>query len=149
MLVNDNWLRGFGKAVTTIDRTFSAWLELPLWTRLASGVALIVALDAVRMAWPERNFVSGFFQSYLAIVLYYAGFLSAMGAGIWSGVRAADRSGRNWLGWCAGLLCAVVVYAFFEGVIDEMPGVKWRVEAMRDSNCHTDWDGRANPVVCD
>ncbi len=101
------------------------------------------------MAWPERDFVSGFFQSYLAIVLYYAGFLCATAAGIWVGVRAVERSRRNWLGWGAGLVCAVVVYAFFEGVIDEMPGVKWRVDAMRDSNCHTDWDGRTNPVVCD
>lgn len=121
----------------------------PLWARWASAIGLIVALDAARMAWPERDFIAGFAAAFTAILFKWGAPICAIAAGVWTGVRAADRTNSTAVGWGIGIVVCVVVGGTLFQVADQLPGVGWRLDAMMNDNCYTDWDGRANPVVCD
>ena len=131
------------------DRAFAAWLSWPLWARWVSAIGVIIALDAGRMAWPERDFVGGFLESFAAILFRYGAPILAIACGWWVGSRAAERTESNWFGWVSGIATALVAATILFAAADAMPGVKWRLDAMTSDDCHTDWDGRANPVVCD
>lgn len=132
-----------------VDRLFSSWLNWPLWARWASVVGVLGALDAMRMAWPERDFLTGFAQSLVAIAFKYGAPVLSIAAGWWLGAKVARRSNVNWLGWVAGVSIAIGVAFTLYSLAESFPGVKWRLDAMDSDNCYTDWDGRTNPVVCD
>ncbi len=111
------------------------WMRLPLWTNWS--------------AWGERDFIDGIAQTFVARVFYYGAMAASLAAGIWSGMATAARSGRNWHGWIVGVAIAVVIYGVIDRAGQALPGVDWRIKAMQNSDCYTDWDGRSNPVVCE
>ncbi len=132
-----------------LDQLLMSWLRLPLWAKWASAICVLVLLDSIRFAWGERDFVDGVVQTFVASIFYYGGMFAGVGTGIWVGIRVAEKSNKNWLGWFVGVIAATVVYGLIDRTASALPGVDWRVKAMRDSNCYTEWDGRSNPVVCE
>jgi hypothetical protein len=121
-----------------LDRAFDAWLRWPLWARIAPIAILISMADAAIMAWPERNFLKGFAESLVAVVLYHGRVVAAIAGGAWLGWRAAKRSSRNWLGWVAGIAAALAIVTIFDEIGERIPGVDWRMKVMR-VDCDVDY----------
>ena len=132
-----------------MDRAISTWMALPLWAKWATAIFGLIFLDSVRSAWGERNFVGGVAESFVAYVLFYGIPIGCIAAGIWIGTNVADRSGKQWLGWFVGVAAAFCVGIGLQIVVSDIPGVSWRLKAINNSDCYTDWDGRSNPVVCE
>ncbi|CAD7044677.1 hypothetical protein REJC140_03852 [Pseudorhizobium endolithicum] len=101
------------------------------------------------MAWGERDFVSGFFEAFIAVILQWGGIAASFGGAFWAGTSVFRRTERHLLAWPAGILIFAAVALSFQEIGASIPGVGWRLEAMQDSSCYTDWDGRSNPTVCE
>ncbi len=130
-----------------LQTAVNKWSAWPTWAKWASVIGAIVLIEAVGVASQERDFAAALVQHTIAVVLRYGMIVLAFGGGWWVGTRIAKRS-NNGLGWVAGIVFAVAVIWFGLDAIAALPGVGWRVTAMMDSGCYTDWDGRSNPSVC-
>lgn len=128
---------------------FDRWSEWPAWARWTSGIGAIVLLDSVRAAWGERDFVAGVAETFAAYLLYYGGLAGALAAGAWIGSKIAKASSKDWLGWLIGIVTVAVLWLGLANITDHIPGVSWRMKAMGGGDCHAEWDGWSNPVVCD
>lgn len=129
---------------TAIDK----WSTLPTWAKWTIGISVVVLIDAVSVARHERDFFAGLAEHSVAIVLRYGTLAITIAAGVWVGMQVAKRS-KAWLGWVAGIGAAVAVGLVTMSATAAIPGVGWRIEAMNNSDCYVDWDGRSNPTVCD
>ncbi|MBD9558444.1 hypothetical protein [Ensifer sp. ENS03] len=130
-----------------IDNLVSAWLRLPVWGRWLTGVATVFAVSSIGPAIRERDILA-FIENFLALTFHYGIVIAGFVCSIWGGLKVAERSERNWLGWLAGLLI-FIAFAMVLGTFQRLPGIGWRMEAMGNSDCYIDWDGRSNPTVCD
>ncbi|WP_375598312.1 hypothetical protein [Devosia sp. Naph2] len=130
-----------------IQIAIDKWSAWPTWAKWASGIGTVVLIEAVMVASGERNFFAGLVEHSVAVVLRYGMIALAFGGAYWVGTRIAKRS-SNWLGWVAGIVFCLAVIWFGMDIITSLPGVGWRVTAMMNSDCYTDWDGRSNPSVC-
>ena len=131
-----------------ISRAIETWSGWPTWAKWTSGLGAVVVPQAAFSAAGESDFVSGFGQEIVATVLRYGLMVVGVGVGIWMGMQVAKRT-RTWFGWTAGLIVFSAVMVFGTNIAEALPGVGWRIKAMNDNTCHTDWDGRSNPTVCD
>jgi len=131
-----------------ISRTMETWSGWPTWAKWTSGISLAVVVSAASNAAGERDFVAGFINEIVAIVLHYGIWAGGIALGIWAGMRIGKRT-RPWIGWVVGIGIGLFGAALVSGAAQDMPGVGWRMKFMADSSCYTDWDGRANPTVCD
>jgi len=123
-----------------------AW---PQWARWASAIAALIGFDAFFFSWGEDDFGSSFTASSAAILIYHARSIGSVAAGIYLGVKVASYFKKSWLGWIVGILCTLTLFEAIDSLKYALPGVPERVRALQDSDCHTDWDGRSNPTVCD
>ena len=131
------------------ERAYSAWEAWPLWARMASGVMALFVADSVITAWGTRDFIGNLIEAFFAQILYWGGPLLSIAAGVLVGRWIQAKSRSAGVAWGSGIVTAFVLFGMIELGVREIPGVGWRIEAMRDSNCYTDWDGRSNPTVCD
>lgn len=131
-----------------ISRAIDSWSAWPVWAKWTSGIGAVVLIEAVSVASQERNFVAGLIEHAFALVLRYGVLVLAVGGGIWIGMQIAKRS-KTWLGVLAGIALFLLVGVVGMQVVTSIPGVGWRVTAMVNSDCYTDYDGRSNPTVCD
>jgi hypothetical protein len=108
------------------------FMKLPIWARWVVGILVVTSVDAIHMAWGERYFAIAFFESLIAVLLYWATALGAVAVGIWAGSKAAGRTSRKWLGWVVGI--AVFLAALnLRDVTKEIPSVGWRIKKMEQA----------------
>lgn len=129
-----------------ISRIIDSWAGWPTWAKWASGIAAVVVAQAAITAAGERDFLTGFIEEVVAVVLHYGIILGGLAFAIWLGMTVASRTSKNWLGWVAGGVIFLGV-SFVNEITTSIPGVGWRIEAM--GRCTTDWDGRTNHTDCD
>lgn len=131
-----------------ISRIVDSWTGWPTWAKWASGIAAVVVAQAAITASGERDFLTGFIENIAAIVLRYGVVVGGIALAIWLGIKIAKRT-RPSIGWVAGIIIVLVVLRLGSDITRSIPGVGWRVDAMKNDPCHVDWDGRSNPTVCD
>ena len=131
-----------------ISRAIETWSGWPTWAKWASGIGAVVFIDAAIVASGERNFIAAFAEQATAIVLRCGLLALTIAGGVWVGIQVAKRT-QSWMGWVAGIAVAIVVSLVGSTLAEQIPGVSWRLKAMADTSCHTDWDGRSNPTACD
>ncbi|RSB82466.1 hypothetical protein EFR00_30435 [Rhizobium sophoriradicis] len=130
-----------------LDGVVSAWLRLPIWGRWVTGVAALFAASSVGPAIREGDPLA-FVENFLALTFHYGIVIGAFVCAIWGGVKIAERTQTNWVGWATGL-AIFVAFVMVMGTFQRLPGIGWRMKAMSNSDCYVDWDGRSNPTVCD
>jgi hypothetical protein len=108
------------------------FMELPVWARWLVGILIVISVDAIHMAWGERYFGIAFFESLVAVLLYWATALGAIAVGLWAGIKVAKRTSRTWFGWIVGI--AVLFAALnLRDMTKEIPGVGWRIKKMEQA----------------
>lgn len=113
----------------TIATLFSWLLSLSLAAKIILAMSFLISLDSLRMAWGEKRFIAGFFESFVAISFYWLPVIGIVSA-IAIGGNTFDKSGSKIKSWTIGLL----VLAGFIGVHElgkSLPGVGWRIHAMQ------------------
>lgn len=132
-----------------LGRLMDRWEQLPTWAKWTIGVSAFYLIVSVFDAWGEERFVGGIAESLVARVVVDGSFVGGLIGGVVLGRWAFLRTGKNvWIGWLAGIVAFMAIGSLrFLG--EAVPGVGWRIRMMNDSNCETDWDGRANPTVCE
>ncbi|MBE1506519.1 hypothetical protein [Rhizobium viscosum] len=130
-----------------LDSCISAWLRLPVWGRFATAIFGLFAISSIGPAIHERSPVA-FIESFLALTFHWALVLGSFASAIWGGVKVAEKLARNWIGWVVGT-AIFITFGFVYVIFEQLPGIGWRMESVRNSNCYVDWDGRTNPTVCD
>ncbi len=132
-----------------MDSIIATWERLPLWAKWVCGISGLFIVTSVWPALHERHFLSSFIEIFIANVLHWGLVIGSFADAIWGGLRVANMTGRGWLGWVAGLVIFGVIGVGIGASLRKLPGVGWRLDAMSNSDCYTDWDGRSNPTVCD
>ena len=130
-----------------ISRTIDTWNAWPVWAKWTSGIGAVVLIEAVSVASRERNFLAALVEHSVALVLRYGILAAAVGGAVWIGAKIHKRT--PWAGWVVGIGLFFLIGVGGMSVATSLPGVGWRVAAMADSDCRTEWDGRSNPTVCD
>lgn len=81
--------------------------------KIAGGVALlmfaVMGIDCSTSSRAMQSCMRSHFHGLVSEVLLFA----SLGAGVWIGVRTADASKRNWLGWVVGIAIAFALGSFF------------------------------------
>lgn len=132
-----------------MDWIASTWDRYPNWVRWPVVVTLALVAYSLLNALGERDVVAGAVQIFAATVLRYGMIAIAIGAGYFVGRLIYKRFGNALAALGFGMLIGLTIAAFGSGALRSLPGVGWRIEAMDNSDCYVDWDGRSNPTVCD
>jgi hypothetical protein len=101
--------------------------------KLAMVIVTILSIDSIFMAWSDRRPVGAFFESFMAMGLYWAIGIGGLFGSIWAGVTYGEKKKSKVLGWMVGLACfAAATFAFY--LTTKIPGVGWRIEKMMESS---------------
>lgn len=125
------------------------WWSLPTWGKWVAGIAAVVLIDAIGASIGERRFVAAVAENFAARILYYGTPLGGSALGALAGIRIHRHFQSDWMAWSGGVIVALGAIVALGIVTSDIPGVGWRIKQARDSGCYVDWDGRANPTVCD
>ena len=101
---------------------------------ITSLILLISFIEAVRRAWSASEFFPSFLLWWLTGALYLPIIISPFAAAFFAGVYVAKRSGKKWLGWVAGFVTVLFFMFAVLPVIDSIPGVGWRFNALLSSS---------------
>ena len=106
------------------------------WTPLKivfSAFVVLTILDSIAAVWGERRPVGGFFEEFLARLVFWGGnFVVLVGAG-WVGVKVYQRTENRVIGWSAGILLCVGLLFAVVNLAQMLPGVDWRYERLLNS----------------
>ena len=67
-----------------------------------------------------------FFEYFVSGVLFTVMIVGVPGLAIYLGMKVADWSYRNWLGWITGILLFRLLMVFLPQLIEQIPGVGWK-----------------------
>lgn len=123
------------------------WWGLPTWGKWVTAICGVFAVSSIGPAFQEGDPVV-FIENFLALTFRYGIMFGSFALAIWAGIRVAQHYGRSWAGWLVGI-CIMIMSVTVMGTFERLPGIGWRMKAMSNSDCYTDWDGRSNPVVCE
>lgn len=105
--------------------------RLPTWGKWTVAFTAFASATALGQAWGERRFVAGFAEALVAVVLYWGTMFVPLVAGIAGGMKVAERTRRDWLGWIVGVV--IVLAGIMTGnLARDIPGVGWRIEKMEE-----------------
>lgn len=78
--------------------------------------------------------MAAFAETVVADVLYLVDTFGPLALSIWLGMLAYRRSRLTWLGWAVGIVAVFGIGWIASGLFDGVPGVGWRIRAMREGD---------------
>lgn len=117
------------RKVQKITKKIRAFIHTP--PGVVISLLLVVSfIDAIRRAWSSHDFLPSFFLWWITEALYFPIILGPAAAAIFAGIKIAERTGKNWLGWVLGLAMLFIFGGVAIGIVGSIPGVGWRFHAL-------------------
>jgi hypothetical protein len=123
-------------------RLLDWWHQLPTWGKWTIGILSIFSIDALRMAWGDGRPAGAFFESLVAVTLYWGMILGTFAGAIWVGLQVSKRSSLRFLGWIAGIAFFLVFGTATLLLTRKIAGVGWRIQALMESDHEREYGRR-------
>lgn len=91
------------------------------------GLGICFLASIIETDWGVRRPIAEFAETFAAFVLTYVPMVLGISAGVWSGMRISNASGRAWAGWVVGLTVCFGVHLLLYSLCTTIPGVGWRI----------------------
>jgi hypothetical protein len=118
----------------TVSGDRGPWYHDSAWRLIGAIVLGGVLLDAFFGMHHSRRPVAEFAESLVASLIHATLLIGPLAAGIATGLAVTRRTGgQSGLGWIAGVIVWVLLGLGFLMLVEQIPGVGWRVRARMDS----------------
>jgi hypothetical protein len=131
-----------------INRLQTWFYELHIGGKIAIIFFGATAIDSASFVAGSRNIFPQFFYQFFGRVLYYGFVVGSFAGAIYFGMKTSKKYSKSWLGWVVGISVFACIMLIMD-LAKEIPGIGSVMKGMQNSDCYIDWDGRANPTVCD
>ncbi len=112
---------------------YKNFIKMPMFLRISTVFLMVCIIEGVATAWDEKDFIIGALQATASSLLYWLSIFLSFGISIYCGVKVADKSKSNLLGWLVGFGLFIIIGGFGGLLIRDIPGIGWRYGLLMDN----------------
>lgn len=125
------------------------WLgRLSLGWKVFLTFCALMCISTAFEVWGERHFFREFSSELTAQAIYWGRVAAGVGLGALAAQTAYDKTHSMAWGTLAFFAVAISVAFTITAVFGQLPGVSRRLNAIGNSDCHIEYDGRSSWTEC-